>query len=97
MPTYHMTFDLNSAQDVQEVCTRLRMIADTLMPPKKEEEKVEGLISQEELIKRIGKAPATIATWRGEGMPYVIGRPCQYPWEDTYAWIKKYKMLGKRS
>lgn len=95
MPTFHLSFDLNNPEDVDALCHKLRKLADSMKPePKKEKEEV-GLISLEELMKRIGKAPHTISVWRREGMPYVVGKPCLYPWNETYAWIKKNKMLGK--
>lgn len=95
MPTFHLSFDLNSTDDVDELCNKLRKLADSMRPIEKKEEVVEGFISDKELMKRIGKKASTIAVWRMEGMPYVVGKPCKYPWKETYAWIMKHKMLGK--
>lgn len=97
MPTFHLSFDLNCPKDVDELCLKLRRLADSMKPEEKKEEMVEGLIFKQELMKRIGKSASTISHWRMEGMPYVVGKPCKYPWNETYEWIKKYKMLGKTS
>ena len=95
MPTFHLSFDLNSPEDVDELANKLRRLAESLKPEEQKKEIPDGYISDKELMKRIRKKPSTIAVWRGEGMPYLVGKPCSYPWVDTNAWIRKHKVLGE--
>lgn len=96
MPTYHMTFDLNNADDVQVICERLKTICQNMMPEEKPKNDYEGAIYEDELCKILKRGSKTIAKFRMEGMPYYPGKPCTYPKVEAEAWFRKYKMLGKK-
>ena len=49
MPTYHLTFDLNSPEDFTELVNKLKRLTESLLPEEQKKEIPEGYISDQEL------------------------------------------------